>query len=849
MCAVLLLVTVGLSLVTTSPSAATQATCNSLGYTKGAAEDKPSGNQTYPFGTLSWSNRSVDYSIKAGYTVELCVKASTIIDESGPIAGPKTGTFSIDHHSISHIGYKVTQSSKPVDPEVVFTDSSCVADEYVAPSYSAPSYEGLTKTVTGNAVPGGTVTVTYVAKPGWTIVGPASFSHTFPSEPSSHKDCKRPDALVEREPGSSSSCDPAGVTSWVDVYTTPYVWDAASSKWVLGERTGPVRADETFTPYTDAEYAKECAPDQPEPKERQVPGSSSDCEPAGVTSWVDVYTTPYVWDAAAREWVLGDETGPVRTGEAFTPYTDAEYFEECATDQPDPKQVEQERKGCDLSHLGDGFGAGSATRTGEREYVWDTAAREWVLERNADVEWGAWSFTPYTDAEYFKKCAPEQPEPKSVSQTDEGCELSQYGEGFGAGTVARDGVQEYVWDAATRTWVLEPESEVSWGAWAFTPYTDAEYFKKCAPDEPQPEPVMEMKEGCDLSQYGDGFGAGTINRLGSQEYVWDAATRTWVLEPESEISWAAWDFTPYTDAEYLEKCAPEQPEPKSVSQTDEGCDLSQYGEGFGAGTVARDGVQEYVWDAATRTWVLEPESEIAWGAWAFTAYTDAEYFKACAPEQPPVEPVSQTDEGCDLSQYGEDFGAGTVSRDGEQEYVWDAATRTWVLEPEWEIAWGAWAFTPYTDDEYLDLCAPAQPEPIVREVAGAQASCKLRGQTTWVDSYRTEYVWDAALREWVLGEETGPVRTNETFTAWSTGQFADECAEPAGDQETDEDDKTPPVAAGAQASGAVPTVVDAGATVWQQVEAVRRAWWLLLVGGGLGLIGFAGTRRRTSARR
>ena len=51
---------------------------------------------------------------------------------------------------------------------------------------------------------------------------------------------------------------------------------------------------------------------------------------------MDVYTTASVWNPVTRAWELGEETGPVRADEAFVPYTDAEFEEECV-DEPDVK--------------------------------------------------------------------------------------------------------------------------------------------------------------------------------------------------------------------------------------------------------------------------------------------------------------------------------------------------------------------------------------------------------------------------------------------------------------------------------------------------------------------------------
>jgi hypothetical protein len=60
-----------------------------------------------------------------------------------------------------------------------------------------------------------------------------------------------------------------------------------------------------------------------------VPQREESCTLGGVHTWTDVYTTEYVWDTDTLSWVAGQETGPVRTNEAFTPYTNAQ-LKDCA---------------------------------------------------------------------------------------------------------------------------------------------------------------------------------------------------------------------------------------------------------------------------------------------------------------------------------------------------------------------------------------------------------------------------------------------------------------------------------------------------------------------------------------
>ena len=111
-------------------AAAAPVTCNASGYTKGANEDKSSGSGTYAFGTLSWSGSTLSYNVKAGYTVQLCVKAgSTKSVPAGPLAtktvvGPEQGTLGTNGgKGISHIGYKFTATPTDECPDLPGTQT------------------------------------------------------------------------------------------------------------------------------------------------------------------------------------------------------------------------------------------------------------------------------------------------------------------------------------------------------------------------------------------------------------------------------------------------------------------------------------------------------------------------------------------------------------------------------------------------------------------------------------------------------------------------------------------------------------------------------------------------------
>ncbi len=164
---------------------------------------------------------------------------------------------------------------------------------------------------------------------------------------------------------------------------------------------------------------------------------------------------------------------------------------------------------------------------------------------------------------------------------------------------------------------------------------------------------------------------------------------------------------------------------------------------------------------------------------------------------------------------------------------------------------------PYTiealdDQEYFDQCAPDQPAPEERVVHQSEQSCKLGGVHSWDDVYTTPSVWNLVTREWELGDETGPVTENDTFTAYTAQELVDlGCVEVEGEQghhghHGNHNPGTPEVK-GEQAT--VPTQVEAGLGTLPasptQGSSGGSPLWLLMIGAGLGLV-VVGRRRRNS---
>ncbi len=149
---------------------------------------------------------------------------------------------------------------------------------------------------------------------------------------------------------------------------------------------------------------------------------------------------------------------------------------------------------------------------------------------------------------------------------------------------------------------------------------------------------------------------------------------------------------------------------------------------------------------------------------------------------------------------------------------------------------------------------PEKPEAEQREVAGVQASCRMGGVTTWVDVYTTDYVWNEETFAWELGDETGPVRTDETFVKYTAAQKERKCVTVKGDEGETTDDEQPAIEVKGEQTDVptdVPTEVTAGEAGAEGPLGApgHDLLWLLAIGGGACLMGFAGSRRRQVANR
>ena len=252
-----------------------------------------------------------------------------------------------------------------------------------------------------------------------------------------------------------------------------------------------------------------CKPTQPDPKKHTE--SMQTCDDGGYSATREG-TEAYKWNGS--EWAL---SGTVKWGDwKRTPYTDDEFRDKCASDNPGPKYSEwsswtDEQPTCEVISV-----TQTRTRT-KTTYKWDTTAREYVVD-GVTTETDSRTVT-MTDDDYFALCAPIRPEPKVHKDADESCEIG--------GFKTRNGTEAYVWNTTEREWKLS--GIIEWAEWTFTAYSDDEFFTNCAPTKPETKVV--------LSEWGDWAGeptceAPTITQVRERTrtettYTWNANTRVW----------------------------------------------------------------------------------------------------------------------------------------------------------------------------------------------------------------------------------------------------------------------------------------------------------------------------------
>ena len=269
------------------------------------------------------------------------------------------------------------------------------------------------------------------------------------------------------------------------------------------------------------------------------------------------------------------------------------------------------------------------------------------------------------------------------------------------------------------------------------------------PKQPAPEKLTDAMSTCSDGGY-------SATRTGTQPYVWNEDSWSWVL---GAVDWGRWVKTPYTDAEYAEKCAGDNPGPKYSEWSDWSGETPTCDDLTVTQTRTREKTT-FEWNLAKRDWDATVETETDTRT---VTMTDEQFALDCKPEQPAPKMIAEDKAGCDLNEVG-----GTAVRTGTEAYVWSVKDREWVLSGD--VVWSGWIFTAYTDEEYFSKCAPKKPskDPVVTysEFGGEAPTCAAP-KVEWTREITTKtftYDWNAETRVWDETVSTETVTDPETET-------------------------------------------------------------------------------------
>ena len=302
-------------------------------------------------------------------------------------------------------------------------------------------------------------------------------------------------------------------------------------------------------------------------------------------------------------------------------------WDKCKPAKPDDVPSVDFEERCDLKAYGFPGVAGIVKRTGIATHTWN--GEKWVL---GDTKWGNWKVDhEYTDDEYFKNCAGDNPGPKYGEWSDWSSEQPTCEKTTVTQTRTRTKTT-YKWDVSKRDWVVD---EVTTEHKERTiKLSDEDFWALgCAGDKPDPKPLSDSKDRCELTELGFPGLSGFISRTGSQPYV--KGDREWVL---GEKQWKDWVYDrDYTDQEFFDNCAG-KPEPDKVE--------TEKGKWVGEPTCEAPSIYQtrevtttttkQQWNTATRQWewaapVSVTITEIAKEP---TTLSEAEV-KACHPKDAP----------------------------------------------------------------------------------------------------------------------------------------------------------------------------------------------------------------------
>ncbi|MGJ9483182.1 Ig-like domain-containing protein [Actinotignum sp. GS-2025f] len=334
------------------------------------------------------------------------------------------------------------------------------------------------------------------------------------------------------------------------------------------------------------------------------------------------------------------------------------------------------------------------------------------------------------------------------------------------------------WDAASKTWVADPDNAKVETQTQTRDMTDSE-LQVCTP-----KPADDVK----TAEWVDGTGsdakncaAKTVSQTRSKTttpYKWDTVSKTWVLDVDKVKVESETQTRPMNDTELM-ACAIR---PADKIDTTEWIDSSEEGAkdcATGKVTQTRSKTTTpYKWDTVAHEYVLDTENAVTTTETQTRDMNDAE-LQVCSPKPADkidnAEWVDSTDAGAKDCQTGKVTQTRTVTT---TPYRWDAATKKWVLDTEKAVTSTETQVRDMTDAE-LQVCTPAPADDVktTEWIDSTDAGAK-DCQTGKVKQTRTvtttPHKWDAETKAWVADTDKARVVT-ETQVRDMTDSELQEC--------------------------------------------------------------------------
>ncbi|MGJ9620544.1 Ig-like domain-containing protein [Actinotignum sp. GS-2025c] len=319
------------------------------------------------------------------------------------------------------------------------------------------------------------------------------------------------------------------------------------------------------------------------------------------------------------------------------------------------------------------------------------------------------------------------------------------------------------WDAASKTWVADPEHATTKTETQTRAMTDSE-LQVCTP---KPADDVKTAEWVDQdSADAKNCAAKTVTQTRSKTttpYKWDTATKTWVLDADKVKVESETQTRPMTDVELM-ACAIR---PADKIDTTEWIDSTEDGAkdcATGKVTQTRSKTTTpYKWDTVAHEYVLDTENAVTVTETQTRDMTDSE-LQVCTPK--PADKIDNTEwvdstyEGAKDCQTGKVKQTRTVTT---TPYKWDAATKKWVLDTDKAVTTTESQVRDMTDSE-LQECT-VNPGLKVEETEWTDSAedgakdCATRKVTQTRTVTTTPYKWDSVAKKWVLDPENATTKT------------------------------------------------------------------------------------------